>query len=280
MLRMKMIAGLTLVAAVLMVVSSTALAAPGAQSVDTATPTVTATVTAAPIVGTIQTINITTTNGVTSVIVTLTGKLDGKTYTQTYTLAEAESLGLVTLVNNQPAVDTTKIGTDLTFTPPAPTVTPTPTSQNPVSALIATFFGLDYSLVDSFHQDGSGYGVIAQACWMSFEVKGDTSLCSDILKAKQSGDYSAIQLPNGETPTNWGQFKKAVQEKGQNLGSIISGHAESILTPTPTVEVSPEPVVSPAAPSLPGNGNGNGNGNGHGNAFGHGNGQGHGPHIH
>lgn len=274
MLRLKMIAGLTLVAAILMVVSSTALAAPGAQAVTTSTTPV------APIVGTIQTINLTTTNGVTSVTVTLLGKTDGLTYTQTYTQDEAVQLGLVNLVNNVPEVNSAMISTDLTFTPATPTVTPTPTSANPVSSLIAAFFGLDPALVDSFHQDGSGYGVIAQACWMSFQLKGDTSMCSTILQAKQNGDLSSIQLPNGETASNWGQFKKALSEQGQNLGSIVSGHAESILTPTPTVEVSPVPGVATGAQTLQGNGNGQGNGFGHGNKPSKGLGRNHGPHFH
>ena len=66
-----------------------------------------------------------------------------------------------------------------------------------------------------------------------------------ILAAKKSGDYSAFTLPDGSTPTNWGQFKKAAMGKDKkNLGIIVSGHADT------TDE------------TLQGNGQGNGNGYG------------------
>lgn len=209
MLKIKMIAGLALVTIVLIVISSTALAAPNTESYSAE---ITATPTASP-VGTVQS--------------------------------------------------------------PTPTPTSAEIAQNPVGEVIASFFGLDYSVVEGFHQDGTGYGVIAQACWMSFELKGDASACADILAAKKSGDYSAIVLPDGTTATNWGQFKKAVSAHkgpGQTLGAIVSGHAIPISTPTPEVSPSPEPSSGPSTFTQPGNGNGNpGNGN---PGFGNGNGNG------
>jgi hypothetical protein len=205
MLKLKILAGLTLMTAVLIAVTSTAMAAPNAQD-----PGGTATITPTP---------------------------------------------------------------DLTGTPAptvTPTVTPTETVQNPVGAVIASFFGLDYSDVEDLHQDGTGYGVIAQACWMSYELNGDASACADIVAAKKSGDYSAFVLPDGSTPTNWGQFKKALSDNKnafQTLGAVVSGHA----TPIATQDANGTPV--PGSPSTtfdqPGNGNGNGNppglGNGNGN---------------
>jgi hypothetical protein len=69
---------------------------------------------------------------------------------------------------------------------------------------------------------------------MSQNVGGDASLAGQILEAKQSGDYSAITLsdgtaltlPDGTVPTNWGQFKKALLDKKNNLGVIVSGQAD------------------------------------------------------
>jgi hypothetical protein len=69
---------------------------------------------------------------------------------------------------------------------------------------------------------------------MSQNVSGDASLTEQILEAKQSGDYSNITLsdgttltlPDGTVPTNWGQFKKALSDKKNNLGVIVSGQAD------------------------------------------------------
>ena len=62
---------------------------------------------------------------------------------------------------------------------------------------------------------------------MSHNYGGDASLAGVILEAKTTGDYSAITLEDGSTPTNWGQFKKALSEKKNNLGSVVSGHADN-----------------------------------------------------
>ncbi|HEY3312517.1 MAG TPA: hypothetical protein VGK00_12830 [Anaerolineales bacterium] len=165
-----------------------------------------------------------------------------------------------------------------------PTVTPTQVSVNPVSSLIAFFFGVDPTQVDGFHQDGSGFGEIAQACWMSYQLKGDGSECGSILAAKKSGDYSNLGLPDGVTVSNWGQFKKAVSEKKNNLGSIVSGHADSILTSTPEATAETTGTPEPSLSATPGPatllealfGNGNGNGNAYGQSKQHGNGKGQG----
>ena len=105
--------------------------------------------------------------------------------------------------------------------------------QHPVALALAEFFadtlGLDYDMVMGYHEDGMGFGVIAQACWMSFALEGDATLFGDILAAKKSHDFSSIELPDGSTASNWGQFKKAVMgsDKAQkNLGAIMSGRAK------------------------------------------------------
>ena len=81
-----------------------------------------------------------------------------------------------------------------------------------------------------FHDDGVGFGVIAQALWMTNALEGDTEIFAAILEAKQNKNFSGIELPDGSTPTNWGQFRKAVmsdREKAkENLGAVMSGRAE------------------------------------------------------
>ena len=126
---------------------------------------------------------------------------------------------------------------------------------HPVASALAEFFveylpefftdilDLDYETVMGYHEDGMGFGVIAQACWMSsmlYDSEAEDNITpGDILEAKKAHDFDSITLsedgepmitlPNGEVPTNWGQFRKAVlgSEKGQkNLGAIMSGRAK------------------------------------------------------
>ena len=104
---------------------------------------------------------------------------------------------------------------------------------HPVASAMAEFFaetlGLDYDMIMGYHEDGMGFGVIAQACWMSIAMEGDATLLGDILAAKKSHDFSSIELPDGSTASNWGQFKKAVMgsdKAKKNLGAIMSGRAK------------------------------------------------------
>ncbi len=107
--------------------------------------------------------------------------------------------------------------------------------QHPVGSAISDFFsdllGVNYETVMEYHDEGTGFGVIAQALWMTNALEGDTELFSAILDAKKNKDYSGITLPDGSTPQNWGQFRKAVMKDRdkakENLGAIMSGHAES-----------------------------------------------------
>jgi len=107
--------------------------------------------------------------------------------------------------------------------------------EHPVGSKIADFFssllGVDYETVMDYHEDGVGFGVITQALWMTNALEGDTTTFSAILDAKQSKDFSAIPLPDGSTPENWGQFRKAVmsdrEKSKENLGAIMSGHADN-----------------------------------------------------
>jgi hypothetical protein len=109
-------------------------------------------------------------------------------------------------------------------------------AQHPVASALFDVFGsalgLDYDTIMSRHEEGFGFGVIAQACWMSYALEGNVDLWGDILDAKKSGDFSPIPLSeDGETPRNWGLFKKAVLKSDNekvkknlaNLGAIMSG---------------------------------------------------------
>ena len=211
--RVKVIATILLAATLLFVQVGAAAAAPAAQE-------------AATITGTIQSITTETDDdGVTTVLVTL---LDDQGMAQTLRLSvdTAVSLGLVKLdpTTGEPVVDETQVGHNLEIDSES-VIPEEEEAVHPIAALLAAFFGEDASVVNGYHEDGFGFGLIAQALWMSQNLNDDASLAGLILQAKQNGDYSAFILPDGSTPTNWGQFKKAVLAKKNNLGVVVSGHA-------------------------------------------------------
>jgi len=237
--KLKILVGMLLIATVLFAQTGTALAAPQAQDTTMIT-------------GTVQSITLETDDlGATTVVVVV---LDDMGMEQTLRLGvdTAAELGLVTLdpTSSEPVVNAAMIGMpiEIDSTTVIPDEEPVDESYSPISVILGTFFGEDPAVIDAYHEDGYGFGVIAQAFWMSHNYGGDASLAGVILEAKTTGDYSAITLEDGSTPTNWGQFKKALSEKKNNLGSIVSGHANNDET---TVD----------GQSLPGNGNANPNAN-------------------
>ncbi|HID64489.1 MAG TPA: hypothetical protein EYP49_17360 [Anaerolineae bacterium] len=171
--------------------------------------------------------------GTTTVLVTLlVDETTGETRTVRLSLETALALGLVVedadgnlTINEEMIEQTVEINPDDVIEDDGEGF------LHPVASALAEFFadtlGLDYDEIMGYHEDGMGFGVIAQACWMSYML-GDEVTASDILEAKKSGDFSSIELPDGETATNWGQFKKAAlsNDKAQkNLGAIMSGRA-------------------------------------------------------
>jgi hypothetical protein len=121
--------------------------------------------------------------------------------------------------------------------------------------------GLTADQLAAYKSAGFGYGEIAQACWMATQLGGDATLLNQILTAKQTGDFSTIVLPGGTTVSNWGQLRKAVlTNPHQNLGQIMSGHANPLAITAPTTQSTMM--------------QGNGKGHGKSSANGHGNGKG------
>jgi hypothetical protein len=225
----KFLASILLVIAVLFTQVGTVAAAPQAQETT-------------PITGTIQTVTTETdANGVTTVVVTLLDE-QGATQTVRLSVETAVTLGLVTLdpTMQEPVVDETKVGQTVEIDPT--TIIPEEEKDvHPIAAILASFFNEDASVVNGYHEDGFGFGVIAQAMWIAQGLDGDASTAGLILEAKESGDYSAFVLPDGSIPTNWGQFKKAALGKDKkNLGVIVSGHAEEVSTDEGMEELAPQ----------------------------------------
>lgn len=192
-----------------------------------------------PITGTIQSITTETdADGVTTVLVSLVDE-QGATQTVRLSVETALALSLVTLdpATNEPVANETQIGQTVEIDPTTviPEEEPAEEPAHPIAALLSVFFGEDPGVVNEYHEDGFGFGVIAQALWMSQNLNGDVSVAGLILEAKQTGDYSAFTLPDGSTPSNWGQFKKEVLNKKNNLGVVVSGQADPV-TDEPTEE--------------------------------------------
>ena len=189
-----------------------------------------------PITGTVESITLETDaeTGVTTVVVSLTDE-SGTTQTVRLSVEDATSLGLVTYDGTgSPIANEAAIGKTVEIDPTT-VITSDDEKEHPVGSAISDFFSallsVDYDSIMAFHEDGIGFGVIAQALWMTNALEGGTELFGAILDAKQSGDYSAVTSPDGSTPTNWGQFRQAVmsdrEKSKENLGAIKSGRANN-----------------------------------------------------
>lgn len=193
---------------------------------------------AAPITGTVQTV-VLETNAITGETIVVVTVLDetGATQIVKIDLQSAESLVLVV---TDPITGVSTVALDVA----GKVIEIDPSTiidngeevvvvekEHPVGSSLSDFFsellGVNYETIMSYHEDGIGFGVIAQALWITNNLDGDTTTFEALLDAKQSSDYSAITLVDGSTPDNWGDVVKSLK-KGNNLGSVMSGHAEKI----------------------------------------------------
>ena len=201
MFKTKLLLGTLLIVTVLFAQVGTVFAAPVAQEGTTTT-----------ISGTITNIETQVNeNGETIVLVTLDGY-------QTISLSaqQAADNGLYDLNTGELLVqagDTVELVVDPAVVIPEEGEPEEPV--HPIAALLASFFGEDATIINGYHEDGFGFGVIAQALWMAqgLEETNPDVDAGMILDAKRDKDFSAFILPDGSTPSNWGQFKKAALGK-------------------------------------------------------------------
>lgn len=224
---------------------------------------------ATPITGTVDSVVTQTdaTTGDTIVVVTITDDM-GTSHTVNLSLATAESLGLVTVDATTGEVTVNEVTDPITINPedviPSEGDTGEEESQHPVGTALSEFFselvGVDYDTIMTAHDDGVGFGVIAQALWLTNELGGGTEDFQALIDAKQSGDYSAITLADGSTPDNWGDVVKSLK-KGENLGSVKSGHADNGSDTSTTTETDSQLQSTKEHGNGKDGGNGQGNGN-------------------
>lgn len=239
MFKIKTVTGIALVLAVLFMQVGTVFAAPAAQDTTLS--------------GTIVSVEPSTpdANGDPTYLVTVQDEL-GATQTVRISYDTAVSLGLFVLDPNtnepaldpntgEPMLDPDKVGTDVELgTDDILTDEEEDQDVHPISQFLADFFKVDAGDIDQLHEDGFGFGLIAQALWIARDddENTDVELAGDILEAKQSKDYETFFENHPEyaeefgdnLPTNWGQFKKVLKDKHENLGNVVSGHADDETT--------------------------------------------------
>ena len=166
------------------------------------------------ITGTVQSVTLETNTdtAVTTVLITL---LDNEvTHTVRINIESAIALGLVTLgVDGNPVINEAILG-QLIEVESTIIITDEQEKQHPVGDALATFFSdivdLDYETIMAVYAEGTGFGVIAQALWLTRKLDGNAEIFLTIIDAKKSRDFSAFVLEDGTIPANWGQFKQAI----------------------------------------------------------------------
>lgn len=231
--------------------------------------------TTAPLTGIVEAITLETDplSGETIAIVSLLDD-QGATHSVRLSIETATSLGLVATdpVTGETTVTGDAIGLSVDIDP-ATVIADSDgggEKEHPVGSALADFFsetlGVDYQTIIDYHNEGAGFGVIAQALWMTTKMEGDTALFQNILDAKLSGDYSTITLEDGSSPKNWGQFKKGVLkgESKNSLGDVMSGKGNRE-NEVNAVNEGNHDKQDKGTKDKGSKGSGNGHGHGHGN---------------
>jgi hypothetical protein len=181
----------------------------------------------APVSGVVQSITLeaNTITGVTLVSVDL---VDGNQVLQSVrvSLETAIAQGLVILNGDgKPNINKVALGKRVEIEPSS-IIPARQENQHPVGSALATFFsdipGMDYETIMSAHEQGVGFGIIAQTLWLTTKLDGNAETFKTLIEAKQTGDFSAFILADGSTPENWGQLKKAILGKDNGVGVMMS----------------------------------------------------------
>jgi hypothetical protein len=182
-----------------------------------------------PVSGIVQSITLEadTVTGVTTVSVDV---MDGTEFPQSIrvSLETAIAQGFVILNGDgKPEINNFALGKPVEIDP-ASLIPTDEENDHPVAHALATFFsdieGIDYQTIITAHEQGVGFGVIAQTLWLTTKLEGDAEVFEELIHAKQTGDFSSFILEDRSTAENWGQLKKAIlgKDKKNSLGVVIS----------------------------------------------------------
>jgi hypothetical protein len=180
--------------------------------------------------GTVQSITLETdtTTGMTIVTVTVS---ESEEFFQTVRISEqtAHDLGLVSFDGDgKLIINDSALGQQVDIRPDM-ILPDKDEDRHPVGSALATYFsdiaGLDYDAIMLAHSDGIGFGVIAQALWLTTKIKeGNAEVFQALLLARETGNYEDFTFQDGTTPKNWAELRKGLFDgkKLENLGSVMS----------------------------------------------------------
>lgn len=183
--------------------------------------------------GTVQSITLETasTTGMMIVIVTV---IDSDQFFQTFRVDEktAKDLGLVMFdQDGKLIINNSALGQSVEIKPEM-VIPVQEEDRHPVGDALATFFfdrlnverDLLYDTIMLAHNDGNGFGVIAQALWLTTKLEGNAQVFQSLLLAKETGDFENFTLDDGTTPKNLAELRNALFDgkKVANLGSVMS----------------------------------------------------------
>lgn len=201
----KIFIGLVLALSVLVGQVGSVLAAPAPQESDT---------------GTVKSITLETdpNTGITTVTVEIKGADQTK---QTFRISQetAITVGLVALDGDgNLVINKSALGKQIEIDP-ATVLPDQQEDRHPVGDALATFFfdslGVEndklYETIMDAHNEGTGFGVIAQALWLTKELEGNSEVFTKLLIARETDDYSEFTF-DGVAPKNWGQLRKAIMD--------------------------------------------------------------------
>lgn len=237
------------------------------------------------VTGNVTAVQVDDTTDPDSVLVTVDDGLGG-IQTVRILATDAATLGLVTIDEFGVATAVDPLPTEPITVPGAQVIPDAGEGgeevTHPVALALAAFFGIAPEEIMMVHEQGVcegttgddtgtegalateegecdshsiGFGLIAQALWMTNDLEGEFAW-QDVLLAKQEKDFTPLGAP--EDVTNWGQFKKYVKEsqedpdKGHNLGGIMSGREDPVASESPEtlVEGASTPGVTGSGESL------------------------------
>jgi hypothetical protein len=178
-----------------------------------------------PITGTVTALECGPDSENPTVLVTL--DVEGEPQTVEIDLATAVDLGLIAPDTDcSPEALAEAVGTEVSIDSSV-VIQDEEENQHPVGSALSEYFSdiTDYETIMAAHEDGTGFGLLAQALWLTMKMEGDGDTFLAIIEAKKTKDFSAFVLEDGSTPKNWGQFKKAALngDKKGNLGVVMSG---------------------------------------------------------
>ena len=166
----------------------------------------------AVIAGTVQSITLETNTNTAVTTVLITVMDNGESQTVRITLESAITLGIIILGGDgNPVINELILGQTVEIDPTT-IITDEQMDQHPVGSALATFFSdiidLDYETIMAAHADGTGFGVIARALWLTRKLDGDADVFLAIIDARKTKDFSAFVLEDGSTPQNWGHLRR------------------------------------------------------------------------